>query len=45
MIGQAQNRFTDGKLNDEATGKLLGDLGASLTLAVRHAKAAALHVK
>jgi len=44
MIGQAQNRFTDGKLTDEATGKLLGDLGTSLTLAIRHAKAAA-HVK
>lgn len=45
MIGQAQNRFTDGKLNDEATAKLLGDLGASLILAIRHAKAAAAHVK
>ena len=45
MIGQAQNRFTDGKLNDEATGKLLADLAASLVLAIRHAKAAAAHVK
>ena len=45
MIGQAQNRFTDGKLNDEATAKLLADLGASLILAIRHAKAAAAHVK
>jgi len=41
MIPQAQNRFVDGKLTDEATGKLLGDLGASLALAVRQAKAAA----
>ncbi len=45
MIGQAQNRFTDGKLNDEATGKLLADLGASLVLSVRHARAAKEHVK
>jgi len=45
MIGAAQNRFVDGKLTDEATGKLLADLGASLVLAVRHAKAAAQHVK
>jgi chromate reductase len=41
MIGGAQNRFADGKLTDEATGKLLVDLGASLVLAVRQAKAAA----
>ena len=41
MIGQAQNRFTDGKLNDETTSKLLADLGAALILAVRHAEAAA----
>jgi chromate reductase len=41
MIGQAQNRFTDGKLTDEPTGKLLADLGASLALAIRQAKAAA----
>jgi chromate reductase len=41
MIGQAQNRFTDGKLTDEATGKLLADLGASLMLAVRQCKVAA----
>jgi chromate reductase len=45
MIGQAQSRFADGKLTDEATGKLLADLGASLVLAIRHAKAAAAHVK
>jgi chromate reductase len=41
MIGAAQNRFADGKLTDEATGKLLADLGASLALAVRQARAAA----
>jgi chromate reductase len=41
MIATAQNRFTDGKLNDETTGKLLTDLGAALLLAVRQAKAAA----
>ena len=45
MIGGAQNRFADGKLTDEASAKLLGDLGASLVLAIRHAKAAAQHVK
>ena len=45
MIGGAANRFADGKLSDEATGKLLGDLGASLILAVRHARAAREHVK
>jgi chromate reductase, NAD(P)H dehydrogenase (quinone) len=45
MIGGAQNRFVDGKLTDEATGKLLADLGTSLALAVRHARAAAQHVK
>jgi chromate reductase len=38
MIGQAQNKFADGKLTDEAAGKLLADLGASLLLAVRHAR-------
>jgi chromate reductase len=38
MIGQAQNKFVDGKLSDEAAGKLLGELGASLLLAVRHAR-------
>jgi chromate reductase len=38
MIGQAQNKFADGKLTDEAAGKLLADLGASLALAVRHAR-------
>jgi chromate reductase len=41
MIGTAQNRFTDGKLTDEATGKMLADLGAALVLAIRQAKAAA----
>ncbi len=41
MIGQAQNRFVDGKLTDEATGKMLVDLGAALALAIRQAKAAA----
>ena len=41
MIGQAQNRFTDGKLTDEATGKMLSDLGAALALAIRQSKAAA----
>jgi chromate reductase len=45
MIGGAANRFADGKLTDEATGKLLGELGASLVLAVRHARAAKEHVK
>ena len=40
MIGQAQNKFTDGKLTDEATGKILADLGASIALAARRAKAA-----
>ena len=41
MIGQAASRFVDGKLTDEPTGKLLADLGAALTLAVRQARAAA----
>jgi chromate reductase len=41
MIGQAQNKFVDGKLTDEAAGKLLAELGASLLLAVRHARAVA----
>ena len=41
MIGQAQNRFADGKLTDEPTGKLLSDLGVALALAVRQSKAAA----
>ena len=45
MIGAAQNRFADGKLTDEATGKLLAELGASLVLAVRHARAVKEHVK
>jgi chromate reductase len=38
MIGQAQTKFADGKLTDEAAGKLLVELGASLLLAVRHAR-------
>jgi chromate reductase len=41
MIPQAPNRFADGKLTDEATGKLLADLGAALAFAIRQAKAAA----
>ena len=41
MIGQAQNRFADGKLTDEPTGKLLTDLGVALMLAIRQARAAA----
>ena len=45
MIGGAAYRFADGKLTDEATGKLLADLSASLVLAIRHARAAAQHVK
>lgn len=45
MIGAAQTRFVDGKLTDEAAGKLLAELGASLVLAVRHARAIKEHVK
>lgn len=41
MIGGAPSRFTDGKLTDEPTGKLLADLGAALVLACRQARAAA----
>lgn len=41
MIGVAQNKFADGKLTDEATGKMLVDFGAALALAIRQAKAAA----
>jgi chromate reductase len=42
MIGQAQNKFgADGALTDEATGKLMADLGAALSLACRKAKASA----
>jgi chromate reductase, NAD(P)H dehydrogenase (quinone) len=40
MIGAAQNKFADGKFTDEAGAKLLADLGASLALACRQAKAA-----
>jgi chromate reductase len=41
MIGQAQNKFADGKLTDEATGKMLEALGAAIALAARKAKVAA----
>jgi len=41
MIGAAPSKFADGKFTDEAGSKLLADLGASLVLAVRQAKAAA----
>lgn len=41
MIGLAQNKFTDGKLTDETTGKLLADKAAALVLAIRQARAAA----
>jgi chromate reductase len=41
MIGQAQNKFTDGKLTDETTSKMLVDFGVALALAIRQAKAAA----
>ena len=41
MIGGAAAKFVDGKFTDEAGAKLLADLGASLVLAVRQAKAAA----
>ena len=41
MIGAAHTKFVDGKFTDEAGAKLLADLGASLVLAVRQAKAAA----
>jgi chromate reductase, NAD(P)H dehydrogenase (quinone) len=41
MIGAAQTKFADGKFTDEAGAKLLADLGASLALAVRQARAAA----
>lgn len=44
MIAQAQNKFADGKLTDEATGKMLADLGTALALSVRHARAVA-HIK
>jgi hypothetical protein len=44
-MAQAQNRFAGGKLTDAATDKLLADPGASLALAVRHARAAAQHAK
>jgi chromate reductase len=45
MIAQAHTKVADGKLTDEATGKLLADLGAALVLAIRHARAAAMHVR
>ncbi len=41
MIGGAATKFVDGKFTDEVGGKLLADLGAALTLAVRQSKAAA----
>jgi chromate reductase, NAD(P)H dehydrogenase (quinone) len=41
MIGQAQNKFKDGKLEDEMTSKMLTDLGAAIAHAVRRNKAAA----
>jgi len=41
MIGAAHTKFVDGKFTDEAGAKLLADLGASLALAVRQARAAA----
>lgn len=41
MIAQAQNKFADAQLNDEATGKLLAELGSALALAIRQARAAA----
>jgi chromate reductase len=41
MIGVAQSKFVDGKLTDEATGKMLVDFGVALALAIRQAKAAA----
>ena len=40
MIGAAHTKFADGKFTDEVGAKLLADLGASLALAVRQAKAA-----
>lgn len=41
MIGAAHTKFVDGKFTDEVGAKLLTDLGASLALAIRQAKAAA----
>lgn len=41
MIGAAHTKFADGKFTDEAGAKLMADLGASLALAIRQAKAAA----
>ena len=41
MIGAAHTKFADGKFTDEVGAKLLADLGASLALAVRQARAAA----
>src|SRR3981081_1830422 len=45
MIGAAQSRFADGKLTDEATGKLLAELGPSLGLAVRPSRAVKEHAQ
>ena len=41
MIGVAHTKFVDGKFTDEVGAKLLADLGASLALAIRQARAAA----
>jgi chromate reductase len=41
MIGAAHTKFVDGKFTDETGAKLLADLGVSLALAIRQARAAA----
>ena len=41
LDGRPHTKFADGKFTDEAGAKLLADLGASLALAIRQAKAAA----
>ncbi len=41
MIGAAHTKFVDGKFTDEVGAKLLADLGASLALAIRQARAVA----
>ena len=41
MIGAVHTKFADGKFTDEVGAKLLADLGASLALAIRQAKAEA----
>jgi len=40
MIGAAHTKFVDGKFTDEVGSKLLADLGTSLALAIRQARAA-----